>query len=248
MKDADLGALTQGIAALRQRGADKFDPVGFFHLETLARRTLSHQGPVKQILGNKLDHALVRLRDDFEQALTESQQAVDQVVAQHPQAAAELQQLHGLGDFAAVKSGIARLRNNAQSTPLSALAGQLSHQRLQGGTDGLGKIGSAEIGPDLKATQYFRKTWAKLSVDKRVTQALGQAPKNAGPINSHMLVLRSLALMRELSPDYLHRLTAYVDTLLCLDQWDQQKQATAKKPTGAVPGKRIRSRPANRKA
>jgi hypothetical protein len=63
-----------------------------------------------------------------------------------------------------------------------------------------------------------------------------------------MLVLRSLALMRELSPDYLHRLTAYVDTLLCLDQWDQQKQATAKKPTGAVRGKRIRSRPANRKA
>ena len=101
---------------------------------------------------------------------------------------------------------------------------------------------------ELKATQYFRQTWAKLSVDKRVTQALGQAPKNAGPINSHMLVLRSLALMRELSPDYLHRLTAYVDTLLCLDQWDQQKRATAKKPTGAAPGKRIRERPVNRKA
>jgi hypothetical protein len=82
--------------------------------------------------------------------------------------------------------------------------------------------------PDLKATRYFRETWSKISVDKRVTQALTQAPKNAGPINSHNLVLRSLALMRDISPDYLNQFTSYVDTLLCLDQCEKAKQTPAK--------------------
>ena len=81
---------------------------------------------------------------------------------------------------------------------------------------------------ELKSVRQFRNTWSKLSANKQVTQALDQAPKNAGPINSHMLVLRSLALMRELSPDYLNRFVSYVDTLLCLDQGDKKKQTTVK--------------------
>jgi hypothetical protein len=47
---------------------------------------------------------------------------------------------------------------------------------------------------------------------------MAQAPQNAGPINSHMLVLRSLGLMRDISPDYLNRFMAHVDTLLCLEE------------------------------
>lgn len=63
----------------------------------------------------------------------------------------------------------------------------------------------------------FRQQLGKMSVQKQVTQAISQAPQNAGPINSHMLVLRSLGLMRDLSPDYLNRFMGYVDTLLFLD-------------------------------
>ena len=63
----------------------------------------------------------------------------------------------------------------------------------------------------------FRQQLGKISVQKQVTQAIAQAPQNAGPINSHMLVLRSLSLMRDLSPDYLNRFMGYVDTLLFLD-------------------------------
>jgi hypothetical protein len=63
----------------------------------------------------------------------------------------------------------------------------------------------------------FRQQLGKMCVQKQVTQAIAQAPQNAGPINSHILVLRSLSLMRDLSPDYLHRFMGYVDTLLFLD-------------------------------
>jgi hypothetical protein len=100
----------------------------------------------------------------------------------------------------------------------------------------------AGLRPELKATRYFRNTWSKLSVDKQVTQAIKQAPKNAGPINSHMLVLRSLALMREISPDYLNRFTSYVDALLCLDQCDKDKQVTAKKAADAASSKTVKTR------
>ena len=77
----------------------------------------------------------------------------------------------------------------------------------------------------------FRQQLGKISVQKQVSQAIAQAPQNAGPINSHMLVLRSLGLMRDLSPDYLHRFMGYVDTLLFLDS-----PATVKaSPKKAVP-------------
>ncbi len=76
--------------------------------------------------------------------------------------------------------------------------------------------------------QQFRKQLSKISVQKQVTQAIAQAPQNAGPINSHMLVLRSLGLMRDISPDYLNRFMAHVDTLLCLDEAGKGKVAAKK--------------------
>ena len=83
----------------------------------------------------------------------------------------------------------------------------------------------------------FRQQLGKISVQKQVTQAIAQAPQNAGPINSHMLVLRSLSLMRDLSPDYLNRFMGYVDTLLFLDM-PQTVKATPKKAVPASKSER----------
>ena len=94
--------------------------------------------------------------------------------------------------------------------------------------------------PELKAVRQFRNTWAKLSADQQLNRALDQAPKNAGPINSHMLVLRSLALMRDISPDYLNRFMSYADALLCLDQ-PLKEPSAASKPTEGTAAKKARS-------
>lgn len=77
--------------------------------------------------------------------------------------------------------------------------------------------------------QQFRKQLGQISVQKQVSQAMAQAPQNAGPINSHMLVLRSLGLMREASPEYLGRFMVYLDTLLCLDAAMAVKQPVKKR-------------------
>lgn len=88
---------------------------------------------------------------------------------------------------------------------------------------------------ELKSVKYFRNTWSKLSAERQVTQALGQAPKNAGPINSHVVALRALALMRDTSPDYLNRFMSYVDTLLNLEQGDRPPVTAAKTPRATKP-------------
>ena len=74
-----------------------------------------------------------------------------------------------------------------------------------------------DVHPELKSVQRSRKTWSRLSADQLFEQAIHHSPKNAGPINSHAVVLRSFALMRDTSPDYFHRFLSYVDTLLALD-------------------------------
>jgi hypothetical protein len=79
----------------------------------------------------------------------------------------------------------------------------------------------------------FRQQLGKISVQKQVTQAIAQAPQNAGPINSHMLVLRSLGLMRDLSPDYLNRFMGYVDTLFFLDSAETVKVTPQKAVTAS---------------
>lgn len=118
-----------------------------------------------------------------------------------------------------------------RSAPLRALTRHIAQhapEQLDARLDGTWHS-AAGSRPELKSVRNFRNTWSKLSVDKQVAQALGQAPKNAGPINSHNLVLRSLALMREISPDYLNRFMSYADALLCLDQGDQARLTPAKK-------------------
>ena len=76
--------------------------------------------------------------------------------------------------------------------------------------------------------RQFRKQLRQINVQKRVSKAIARAPQNAGPINSHMLVLRALGLMRDISPDYLNRFMTHVDTLLCLQESDRLRQTATK--------------------
>ena len=214
------------IASLRLLGADKFDPVRFHYLQALAHRANTHQESVKRILDGKLRQALMTFKQRFAHEQRLAKDAVERVSPQHPQAAASLQRLLKTGDFKGLRLCIATLEQNDQGTSLGDLVRHLVQQSAENVETGL--VGNVGLRPELRTARIFRSTWSKLSVDNRVTKALAQAPKNAGPINSHSLVLRSLALMRDISPDYLNRFTSFVDTLLCLEQSDQEKPAHVK--------------------
>jgi hypothetical protein len=220
----DLYAL---IASLRAAGADRFDPVRLHYIEALAKRAAAHQGSIKDLLDAKLAQALAAFKERFELAQSNATEVVIRSVHQYPNAANDLQQLVAAGDFKGLRRLIATLEFSEQCASLKALVRELgkhSPDTTEGRAEGI-----AAAPPELKTIRNFRNTWSKLSVDKQVAQEFEQAPKNAGPINSHMLVLRSLALMREFAPDYLNRFMSYTETLLSLDQGEKEKLGNPKK-------------------
>ena len=215
------------IASLREKAADQFDPVRFHFLETLARRALEQRGEVRRILDGRLSEALAAYRQRFERAQNDAQETIARITAQSPKAADDLQRLFIAGDFNAMRRCVATLDENERPVSLADLTrhiAQHSPENVEGGQE----RDSGSLA-ELKTIRYFRNTWSKLSVDRQVAQAIEQAPENAGSLNSHMLVLRSLALMRDISPDYLNRFMSYVDTLLWLDQADNKNKPMLKK-------------------
>ncbi|MES2584573.1 MAG: DUF2894 domain-containing protein [Pseudomonadota bacterium] len=199
-----LGDAHPVVDALRLQGAHRFDPVRFHYLEVLAQRASTHEGSVKRILDGKLEAAAAALRERMAQS---------SVVAQITAAPAETAQRETLGDL--LRYMAEHAATHTQDKPGNRVATSFAPRA------------------ELKSVTYFRSTWSRLSAEKEVAKALELAPKNAGPINSHVVALRALALMRDTAPDYLNRFMTYVDTLLSLDQGEKAAVPTTKAPRAA---------------
>lgn len=106
----------------------------------------------------------------------------------------------------------------AQAPDAAAPDSALPRSALAQLVDDMAQRPEAGAPTELQALRYFRSTWSRLHAHRRLTQSLAKEPENAGPLNSHHLVLRSLTLMRDLSPDYLHHFMSYVDALLWVEQ------------------------------
>jgi hypothetical protein len=95
--------------------------------------------------------------------------------------------------------------------------------------------------PDVPALADFRQLWSTLRADSQLQQSVAHAPTDAGPLNSTALASRAIALMRELSPDYLRSFLAYVDDLAWLEQLGSASAVTVS-GTGTA-RKRARHKP-----
>ncbi|WP_119967169.1 DUF2894 domain-containing protein [Simplicispira lacusdiani] len=104
-----------------------------------------------------------------------------------------------------------------RGSPLAQLNRELHAHAGTGAGPGLAGHGGGGV-PDLPSVRRFGEVWSKIAAEQQVAQALVRGPENAGPLNSHKLVLRSLRLMRALSPAYLQRFMAQMDALLWLEQ------------------------------
>ncbi len=183
----DAGVQAQ-IAAWRDRGAERLDPLRFRYIEALARRAATHQGLLRQSLDGKLVRALAALGaacDAAQAALQPAQTSVN------------------LG-------------------PLGRLVGDIDGLGAEPAQGGGAALSSAPLAgaalPDLKTLQRFRDTWTRLSVNRQLTRSLDKIPENPGPLNSHLLVLRMLRRLQEISPAYLDHFVAHADALLWLDR------------------------------
>ena len=177
------------IEALRERGAPHADPVRFRLIESLARRAANHEGAVRRVL----DARLAQLVSACDLALDSNERPRGDT---RPPASTKPLPRSALADLVADLGG--------RSTPPAPVS--------------KARTTSISTAIELETLPFFRRTWSRLSADQRLAQSLAALPENAGPLNSHHLVHRSLTLMRELSPGYFDRFVAHVDALLSMQQ------------------------------
>jgi len=79
-------------------------------------------------------------------------------------------------------------------------------------------IDEGQASSEMKSVRQFKQAWSRIQAEDQVERAVLLGPKNPGTINSHTLVLRTLPLMRHLSPAYLQRFLSQADALLCLER------------------------------
>lgn len=217
--------LDQQLQALCEAGAAQRDPLRWHYIEVLYRR--AHQQPqaVQALLYQRLMLVLQDLASTLQQTPPPSSGA-ERAASDAPTANPS---------NTAFPTSIA-LGQSAHALP-SSLAGllldlQASTAVAQTGHAGTG-TGDSQPAENPRVRQ-FRQQLRRISVQKQVQQAIAQAPQNAGPINPQMLVLRALALMRDLSPDYLQRFMTHVDTLLCLESAEPSRSTTVRRKTSRV--------------
>jgi len=181
-------ALQERLGALRARGAARLEPVRFHALEALARRLPTQTPDVQAVLIVKLQAALGGCEQRVERGPAQPLPQVRQAARSTAPVGGPLVQLNR------------KLR--AAAVARAAAAG-----------------GEAAQDPDeLASAHHFRLAWSRGQALDRLTQALARKPAQSGPLNSHALVLQSLAMMRELSPDYVRRFMVYVESLQWLEQ------------------------------
>lgn len=219
-------------ASLRNEGAQRLDPARFHYLEVLSQRVDTAPGEVRRILEGKLKVALADYGERFRQAQKVASDELASLSAKHPDLARELHRLFAAGDYGGMRRLGAQSAFNRPCAPLAQLNQYIQNVKQDGIDRRLGSslLSDMAANSEMASVRRFREAWSRIAAEDQVDQAVGRGPVNAGPLNSHMLVLRSLALMRKLSPDYLRRFLSHVDTLLWLDQANQKYTPVKAKP------------------
>lgn len=220
------------IEALCHHQAEQFDPVGLAFIQGLARRAADREGAARALLERRLADALREYEARLDLATAAAGAALEEATTRFPDAAASLRQRQEAGDPRGIGWLLARRQARGSGSALAALLAKVSQS------------GSGPPRPDttpgeLKSMRHFRGLWSRLGAQRQLARAFADAPKNAGPLNSHFLVLQALRQMGDVSPEYLERFMAYADGLLWLDQAESCR-APAQKPRAGTTRNRKR--------
>ncbi|KPL50668.1 hypothetical protein XAXN_00015 [Xanthomonas axonopodis] len=204
----------------RSQGADRLDPVRFHLMESLAARAGTQADAVREVL----EHKLGAMVDGYATALK-------QATGRHADSAAAAASPPGL----------------AQRSALGALTAQMAgHAALMEVDSRKTASADAMLFPELPALDDFRRTWTTVRTASQVRQSLQDAPKDAGPLNSSVLVHRCITLMRDRSPGYLQHFLGYVDALSWLEQLHTGGALANEEAAPLAPGKKRNKRPSKR--
>jgi hypothetical protein len=213
-------AVLDTLAAWRESGADRVDPVRFRLIEAMARRAAGHGGDARRLLDGRLSELLRTYGDAVGRAAARRDTAGDAPRPRQPARGA----LADVVDYIASQ-------------------GQLPEVAPAPGTSAPRGTPRSTPCVEPKLIDYFRDTWTRVSASQQLQQSLERVPEHAGPLNSAHLVHRSLTLMREMSPAYFEQFLSYVDALTWLEQMSGGGAAAVKEaPRAGVVKKVVRAR------
>ncbi len=214
-----LGALLDRLAALREQGAEHFEPVQFHYLDSLAQRLAALPEPPIGTQG-KLAAQLAEYEDALHQA-RETLQCAGEPTNNPGQFRSLLRRRQPVmsSPFAPLQQAYSNPPADDSPEEGNTLAGLLKQQETQVLAD---NGASAPPPPprqrELSALRQLRHQRQVHRARQRIDDAITQTPSDAGPLNSHRLVTRSIETLRDLSPAYLEHFVNYLDTLMSLEK------------------------------
>ncbi len=236
------------LEKLYERGEQHFDPARIAYIESLLRRASTHTVSVAQGVRARASDALKEYCIDFSEAQAIAAEVLREAIQLYPESRLKLQQLFDSCNFTQLKRELFALDRGKVTASLVELAEFVSQpsvsveeQNREPSFDDIlrqhernlvnpnaGRPDKEKNSPghnedshresDTNSMHYFRESLVKRNADKLVTRLVREIPEGVGPLNPEKLIVQSLASMRDLSPHYLNRFVAYIDTLLWLEK------------------------------
>jgi hypothetical protein len=248
------------LVRLLQLRADRFDPLRFRSLQALVQKAQGLSPSVAAAVEQRALLALSEFIAGYLAARKQRVSLVDDLAAGPSQAVAPIMRLISEGHLKAAMHRLERLqrqrgRHRAELAALAealqpsepaagdeatlTLEEELLQQEREAAQRMAGALtGEADPGPDqgasglpeLSAMRSLRDSLMQRNRHRRITQVIENGPANPGPLNPQALIIRSVTLMQERSPDYCNRLLSYLEGLLWLGQIDAQAAPARQKP------------------
>lgn len=209
-----MQALVARLASLRDADGHRVDAVRLAYIDGLILRAGRARPDVQVILQCKAERALDayiaenKILQASPAVAQSSSPAADHTVRALKSLIGQLDNLPAPRDFA---------KNALEQQLLQQEGGLLSKLTVPSANSEIEPTDTAEP-VALKSNQKMQRGRQERSLEKRIELALAEAPDNPGPLNPQMLAVKALSNMRELSPQYLSRFVAYLDTLFWLEQ------------------------------
>lgn len=250
---AALAELAAEITAMAQRQEDRYCPSQFFHMQRLLQRAEHAPSNVQKLLAKRINALLSEYRSHLIQATrtadaaessSENTSADLTIPLSLNQLKAQTRQTKALQRRQVIQQKSRALLNQLRSELAAPSLEELPEDSAQALDDEMRAMETAAqsnqlelaIHPtsvqrkELKAVRRYRQIAAQQKTEAMVNRAVIARPDNPGPLNPHMLAIKSLTSMRDLSLPYLNRFVSYIETIMWLDEERNAEQSGSDTP------------------
>jgi len=228
-------------------GTESFDPIRFAVIQSLCERLEKPEHKGNGVLIEKAQSSIEEYQADLQRCKVNASLIVEQIKQHFPESFAfaadlferfEFQQLerldlqlkrkketqksqsglNELNDIIGKQRAVVQESANAHQSLDEILHKQEQSARVEAGCAQLKVNDSHSSHFELQSMKGYRESKKYFNIDKVIARAINDFPENAGPHNPHMLAIKSLMHMQDLSPQYLRRFAGYTETILFLEK------------------------------